>query len=184
MKVFIRKTCLLLLVTVSLLVLSPTLVHAEMQMNHHHFSMPLDQVISNQLDAGTYTEQRQQAEIKLTDALYETDPARAIALLEAAAAIDPTFDKPLMYACDIHRRQNNYIAAVVACQEASNRLPNYGLYEMALADVYDLAKQSVEAIATYEKAEAIYASNDTPDRAAIARTKAAKLRQLLKGLPE
>jgi tetratricopeptide (TPR) repeat protein len=184
MKVFVKKACLLLLATISILVLSPTMVHAEMTMNHHHFSMPLDKVISNQLDAGTYTEDRQQAEIKLTDALYETDPDRAIALLEASAALDPTFDKPLMYACNIHRRQNNYMAAVAACLEASNRLPNYGLYEMALADVYDLANQSVEAIATYEKAEAIYASNDTPDRAAVARKKAAKLRQLLQGVPK
>jgi tetratricopeptide (TPR) repeat protein len=184
MKVLAKKACFLLIATISLLVLSPRLAYAEMAMHHHHFSMPLDQVLSGQIDAGTYTEQRQQAEIKLTDALYETDPARAIVLLEAAAGIDPTFDKPLMYACDIHRRQRNYVAAVAACQEASNRLPDYGLYEMALADMYDLAKQPVEAIATYEKAQSIYESNDTLDRAAVARTKAAKLRRLLKGLPQ
>ncbi len=173
----IRKTCLLLAIAIGVLLLSPGLADAQMPMHRHRFSMPLDKVIQGQVNAGLYTPERRRAEVKLTDALYERDPVKAIALLEEAGRLDPSFDKPLMYACDEQRERRNYIAAAAACQEASNRLRNFGSYEMRLAEVQELANQPVQAAATYGRAEAIYRMNAAPDRADTARANVGRLRR-------
>jgi hypothetical protein len=178
--VIIQKTCLLLAITIGVLLFSPSLADAQMPMHQHHFSMPLDQVVQGQVNAGLYTAERRRAEVKLTDALYERDPVRAIALLEEAGRLDPTFDKPLMYACDAQRERRNYIAAAAACQQASNRLPNFGSYEMRLAEVQELANQPAQAAASFGRAEAIYRMNAAPDRADTARGNSARLRRAFK----
>jgi tetratricopeptide (TPR) repeat protein len=174
-----RKVWLLLAATIGCLAISPA-AHAEKPSGHrsgHHFSMPLDHVLQSQINAGVYTPQRRQAEVKLTSALSEKNPTKALALLQEAAKIDPTFDKPLMYTCALQKSRANYVAAVAACQEATNRLPNYGFYVTNLAEVQGLAKQGAAAIASYDKAEAIYLSNQTPDLAEIARAHKERLRK-------
>jgi tetratricopeptide (TPR) repeat protein len=178
--VLIRKTCLLLAIAIGVLLLSPSLAEAQMPMHKHRFSMPLNQVIQSQVNAGLYTAERRRAEVKLTDALYEQDPVRAIALLEEAGRLDPTFDKPLTYACDAQRERRNYVAAAAACQQASNRLPNFGSYEMRLAEVQELANQPAQAAASFGRAEAIYRMNAAPDRADTAGANLARLRRSFK----
>lgn len=170
----IRKICVLLWVTIASLAINTPPAAAQMM---HHFSMPLDQVLQGQANAGTYTPERREAEIKLTDALYERDPTRALALLQESANLDRTFDKPLMYICDRNRAMANPLAAVSACQEAENRLPNFAFYEIRLAEVQELANLPAAAIASYERAAEIDQSNATFDRAADEQANAARLRQ-------
>lgn len=172
----IRKICVLLLFTIASLVINTTPAAAQMT---HHFSMPLDQVLQGQVNAGIYTPERRQAEIKLTDALYERIPTRALALLQESANLDRTFDKPLMYICDRNRAIANNLEAVSACKEAANRLPNFAFYEIRLAEVQELANLPAAAIASYERAAAIDQSNATFDRAANSRANAARLRPKL-----
>ncbi len=171
----IRKTCLLLVAAIAYFALSPAPAYAQMHM--HHFSMPLNQVVQGQAKAGLYTDARRQAEVKLTDALYETDPDRALALLEEAARLDPTFEKPVMQACDVEKARKRYVAAAAQCREATKRLPEFGAYEMKLAEVEELAEQPAQSAASFARAETIYQLNAAPDQAAVAGTRAARLRR-------
>ena len=175
----IGKICLVLVTAIGCFMMFSDAAFAQA---HHHakFSMPFNHVIQDQVNAGLYTPERRQAEVLLTNALYETDPQRALALLNEAAKADPTFDKPLMYACDLLRRSGSRKQAAAACREAARRLPNYGFYEMRLGEVEEEADEPEQAAEAYERAVAIYQSNDTPDRAGTARNRAEKMRKRFK----
>lgn len=173
----IRKTCLLLVAAIAYFALSPAPVYAQMPMHRHHISMPLNQVVQGQAKAGLYTDARRQAEVKLTDALYETDPDRALALLEEAARLDPTFEKPLMQACDVEKARKRYVAAAKKCREATRILPEFGAYEMKLAEVEELADEPAQSAASFARAETIYRLNAAPDQSAVAGARAARLRR-------
>lgn len=178
----LRKAFCLGIAVLAFFLMAPLWAEAQMPAHGHHFSMPLNEVVQNQVNAGLYTPARRQAEVKLTDALYEKNPNRALELLQEAANLDPSFDKPWMYICDLNRGRANHLAAVSACQAAVNRLPNYGFYVIRLAEAQELANQPAAAIATYDQASAIDASNNTPDRAAQSRANAVRLRRAF-GLP-
>jgi tetratricopeptide (TPR) repeat protein len=171
------RICLFLIVIVSCLVAAPAQVYAQAH-PHAHFSMSSDRLLQRQPNSGLYTEEHRRAQVKLTDALYARDrnPNQAIALLEEAAQLDPTFDKPLVYACEIHRGRGNYAAAVAACQEAVDRLPDYAIYHERLAEVFELARMPDRARANYERAQGLYRENQVPDAAARAGANAARLR--------
>ena len=169
-----KKICVVLCVTIATLVVNTTPADAQMM---HQFSMPLNQVLQGQVNAGTYTPEHRQAQIKLTDALYERVPARAIALLQESANLDRTFDKPFLYICDRYRAAANNLAAVSACQEAINRLPNFAFYEIRLAEAQELANLPAAAAATYNRAAAIDRLNATFERAAVSIANVNRLRQ-------
>jgi tetratricopeptide (TPR) repeat protein len=141
-------------------------------------SMPVQAVLQKQANAGTYTGSYRAAHKLLNQGLQveQTNPQRAAGLFNAASNVDKTFDKAAMYECQVQQSLGKYQQAIDACQEAVNRLPNYAVYHVRLAEVQELGNQRALAIVNYEKAKALYTENQVPDQANLAGANALRLR--------
>ena len=159
----VKQTFLICVATILCLVTAPTLAYAQTSEMHHQFhpSMPLEELLDSQEKAGLVTEQRAESDELLTAALYKinVDNQAAIEFLKQAANADPSYEKPPRYLCDVYRDLGNYNAAVEACQEAVNRLPNFGSFHNALGEVSVLAGKKAEAIAAFNRAKELEPEN-------------------------
>jgi tetratricopeptide (TPR) repeat protein len=172
----LQRTCLLVIATIGYFAILST--PADAIPMPFKASMPVQEVLQKQANAGTYTSSYRAAHKLLNRGLQveKTKPQQAAGLFNAASNVDKTFDKAAMYECRVQKNLGKYKQAIDACREAIIRLPNYAVYHIQLAEVLELANLRAEAIVNYEKAQALYIENQVPDQAAVAGANALRLR--------